>query len=77
MNDSARDRFHKGQRVQYSNTWLRQQRRGPRASQRQMTVVGFGRLPHLVRVLADGAKTPGNYHILFLEPLPDADPGAG
>lgn len=61
---TARERFKKGDKVQYSSAWLNQSQN---KRQRAMTVIGFGQEPQFVRVVYDGLFTPHTFHMNFIE----------
>jgi hypothetical protein len=75
---TAREKFHKGQRVIESPTYPR---RYPRWKPRWKpvgqlgTVVGFGHALHVVAVVRDGARSRRAYHMDYWDPVPDVPRG--
>jgi hypothetical protein len=61
---TARDRFHKGQRVRLSPEG-RDWGINPKHPDRMGTVAGFSKDPDLVLILEDGLKNPRRYHMSF------------
>lgn len=61
---TAREKFRLNDRIRVTRSIThRQQATG--------TVVGFGREPHLVRLVRDGTRTPEAWHMDFVESLVD------
>ena len=71
----ARHKFRIGQRVKMTaeaiagNLGATRHGRTRRSSDNTGTVKGYGREPHLVRVLPDGVATVASYHADYCEPL--------